>query len=773
MADSLGGSVVHERSVTRHAFKARPGWSRFALASWRVRWRLVALVVVPALAAAYLGGFTIYRDASGWLANGRVQNLAQLNVSVVRLAQALEDERDLSAGYAANHAAIPGLAGQLRLAQAAAASDGQAVRDGAAGVGTSAGYQAAIGQDLAGLVNDLTGLQRASARLSSSPVPASKSVQLYTDQAIQAADTFSASVGNGTSDADLNGDTTALGALLRVENQMSLQRGVLFVALSSSPPALTPAALTTLLQAQQQQAADQSEFTASATQAELARFDAVTGGDTASPSRTEESLAVTNAVSDLPLTTLNSVSNPKLTAPGWYSAMTATINGTQQVAGELAAGIAAQASTLRSQATSDLLVGSVLTVLLLALMVLVSTVVARSLIRPLRKLRLDALDIASHRLPDMVRQLSDSEGAASEGAEIEPIGVTSTDEIGEVARAFDQVHREAVRLAAHEAMLRGHLNAMFVNLSRRSQTLVERQLGIIDSLEQSEEDPDRLGAVFRLDHLATRMRRNSENLLVLAGHEDARMWSPPVPLLDVVRAAISEIEEYERVAVNIQPGFLINGRAASDVVRLTAELLENAATFSSPETPVVVNGQEITSGGVLIEIVDQGLGIQDQQLEYENWRLENPPVTDVTASRRMGLFVVGRLAARHEIRVRLRHARPRGVSALIWLPETLMERDTTPSEPLRRRFDTEAYRAALPASSARAAAPPSPRVMGAPVPAAEARPAQSTWFRNQDQPSGANARRRSPEEIRNRLAEFQRGASQGRSDAPWNFGAEK
>ena len=162
------------------------------------------------------------------------------------------------------------------------------------------------------------------------------------------------------------------------------------------------------------------------------------------------------------------------------------------------------------------MVTSLVTLLLLLLVLLVSTIVARSLIRPLRKLRADALDVAGHRLPEMVRRLSQSEGA-DEGVEIEPIGVTSTDEIGEVARAFDQVHREAVRLAADEAMLRGNLNAMFINLSRRSQSLIERQLSLIDSLEQSEQDPGRLSSLFRLDHLATRMRRNSENLLVLAG----------------------------------------------------------------------------------------------------------------------------------------------------------------------------------------------------------------------------------------------------------------
>jgi signal transduction histidine kinase len=755
-------------------------WSRFAPTRWRVRWRLVAMVVVPAITAAFLGGITIDRYASGWLAADRVQNLAQMNVSVVRLAQALEDERDLSLGYAANRVAVPDLAGKVRRAQEASASAGQAVRAGAAGIRTGAGYQATIVQDLAALLHALTNLQRARPAMASSPASASVSVQAYADQAIQAADTFSASVGNGTSDADLNGNESALGALLRLENQMSVQRGVLFVALGSSPPVLSPAALTTLLQAQQQQAADQAEFTASASPAELANFGSMAEGGTA---RTEEALALTNAVSGLPLTALNNVSHPKLTAPGWYGAMSATIDGTRQMADQLAAGIAARASTLRSQATSGLLVTSVLTVLLLGLAVLISTIVAKSLIRPLRKLRVDALDVASRRLPEMVRRLSESE-SVSESVEIDPIDVTSTDEIGEVARAFDQVHREAVRLAAHQARLRGNLSAMFVNLSRRSQMLVERQLGIIDSLEQSEQDPDRLSTLFRLDHLATRMRRNSENLLVLAGHEDHRNWGQQVPLVDVVRAAISEIEQYERIVVHIQPGVFITGRASSDVVHLIAELVENAAVFSSAQ--VLVTGHPLTSGGVLVQITDEGLGIAEEDLQYANWRLDNPPVIDVAVSRRMGLFVVGRLAARHGIRVRLRQSQPRGLSALVWLPDAVAELETAPlSSPPRRLFDSpasswtplagEGVRAAhavnAPAAGATSPAGLPTRMPNANfVPGSIGRPAgqqtehQAGLAGNHQQPLGA--RRRSPEEARSRLAEFQHGARQGRSDAP-------
>ncbi len=266
----------------------------------------------------------------------------------------------------------------------------------------------------------------------------------------------------------------------------------------------------------------------------------------------------------------------------------------------------------------------------------------------------------------------------------------SSDEIGEVARAFDQVHREALRLAANEAALRGNVNAMFVNLSRRSQSLVERQIRLIDDLEQGEQDPDRLSSLFQMDHLATRMRRNSENLLVLAGHDATRRWNQPVALVDVLRAAVSEIEQYERVTLNVQPGIAVRGHAVNDVVHLLAELAENATSFSSAETPVVVAGHLLSSGGVLLDITDQGVGMGAEEMAHANWRLDNPPVVDVAVSRRMGLFVVARLAARHGIRVRLRPATAGGLTALVWLPDEVVSHETDTGGPGMRRFDVSA-----------------------------------------------------------------------------------
>jgi Histidine kinase-, DNA gyrase B-, and HSP90-like ATPase len=231
-----------------------------------------------------------------------------------------------------------------------------------------------------------------------------------------------------------------------------------------------------------------------------------------------------------------------------------------------------------------------------------------------------------------------------------------------------------VRLAGEQALLRSSFNATFVNLSRRLQTLIERLARMIDALEQTEEDADRLGSLFSMDHLVTRMRRSAENLLLMAGHESPRKRSEAIPLADVVRAASSEIEQYKRVALNIPPGVSVIGQAVSDIAHLLAELIENATLFSPAGTVVQVSGHELSSGGVLMEIIDEGIGIPEERLAEVNWRLQTTPVIDVSVSRHMGLFAVARLAERHGVKVRLRPASPQGVSALVWLPDTVIER---------------------------------------------------------------------------------------------------
>ncbi len=674
---------------TTHPHPRRPGSarSRFALSNWRVRWRLAALIAVPLLTAAVLGAVTIYGDVSSWQTAGRVQHLAQLNSAVVKYIQALEDERDYSVASTANSGAY---SARLKTAQRVTDAASAEVTALADGITVGGGYQLAAVQAVNAVqvgVETLPFLRDAAA----DPLfPSTATMQVYDVNIIQPAATFTSAVGNEASSTDLRRDVIALGALLQVEDSQSVQRALMLRAVSGPQPSLSSDDDASLQQAQRQEAVDLANFNASVDLAEQQNYSNTVSGPPVDGAAQQESLAEALLTGSSAAHPLTQQQGRILAAANVNEDMSSTIGKVRQVTDGLTGNISSLANSSRTDASTDLLVTSLVTLLLLLLVALVSTIVARSLIRPLRKLRADALDVAGNRLPQMVRRLSQSEGA-DEGVEIEPIGVTSTDEIGEVARAFDQVHREAVRLAADEAMLRGNLNAMFINLSRRSQSLIERQLSLIDSLEQSEQDPGRLSSLFRLDHLATRMRRNSENLLVLAGHEVSRRWSQPVPMVDVLRAAISEIEQYERVVLNVQPGIVVVGQAVNDVVHLVAEIVENATTFSPEDIQVYVSGQPLTSGGVLLDITDSGVGISDQEMSHANWRLDNPPVVDVAVSRRMGLFVVGRLAARHGIRVRLRHAQAGGLTALIWLPDTVAAPEVAPTLGRLRRFEADDY----------------------------------------------------------------------------------
>jgi signal transduction histidine kinase len=362
-------------------------------------------------------------------------------------------------------------------------------------------------------------------------------------------------------------------------------------------------------------------------------------------------------------------------ADTWYSDSSTGLGQMRSIEVQVVNTIVSRSQTLEQDALNSAILTAVVTGTAVLLVLLATALVGRTLVRPLRRLQADALEIATVRLPARVEAAAAGTDTDEGPPTVEPIGVRSTDEIGRVARAFDEVHVTAVRLAGTEAQLRGSLNTMFISLSRRSVPLIERLARMIDVMEQSEDDPEQLGKLFSMDHLVTRMRRNSENLLVLAGEEPVRKWTDSVPLTDVARAAASEIEQYSRVALAVQPGIMISGQAAADVVHLLAELIENATLFSPQSTQVRVTVMELSSGGILVEVRDDGVGVSPNRLADMNWRLDHPPVVDVSISRHMGLYAVSRLAARHGIRVRLRPGTPQGLSALVWLPGTLAKRE--------------------------------------------------------------------------------------------------
>ncbi|MCR6484303.1 nitrate- and nitrite sensing domain-containing protein [Amycolatopsis sp. OK19-0408] len=345
------------------------------------------------------------------------------------------------------------------------------------------------------------------------------------------------------------------------------------------------------------------------------------------------------------------------------------------VESNLLAQLKTRADDLATAAVNSAWVGGAVVLLALALAVALMLVVARLMLRPLRVLRKSALDVAYTRLPETVQSiLDDPDPVGASKKAVMPVPVTSRDEIGEVARSFDIVHEQAVKMAAEQALLRENVNGIFVNLSRRSQRLVERQLGVIDRLEADEQDPDHLASLFELDHLATRLRRNGESLLVLSGAGLAKSVPKPVPAADVIGAAVSEIEQYARIEVGIVPDVAVQGLAIHDLVHVLAELLDNATYFSEPETKVIVRAVVTRRKALAIQVTDHGVGMTEDRLAEVNARLAEPPDLDVSVTRRMGLYVVSRLAKRHGIEVRLRENEDieGGVIARVVVPAELL-----------------------------------------------------------------------------------------------------
>jgi len=340
-------------------------------------------------------------------------------------------------------------------------------------------------------------------------------------------------------------------------------------------------------------------------------------------------------------------------------------------------------SSVRERAILLAIAAGVVAIIVLVLALWLTLAAARSVLHPIRELRTGAQEVAEVRLPAAIRRINESNGQ-SVPSDVKPIAEDSS-EIGDVAHAFNQMRSELLRLAANEVSLRGRLDAMFVKLSHRSQTLVERQIRLIENLEQREQDRERLADLYKMSRIASRMHRNSQNLLVVAGHEVPSDWNQPIALVNVMRAAVSEIEDYERVSLNAQPDIAVCGPVVNDLVHLLAELIENATSFSAGDMPVDISGHLLASGGVVVDITDRGVGMLAKELAYANWRLENPPTGDINVPKWMGLFVVATLAARHGIKVRLQQAEFGGLTALTWLPdEVLTDQGGAPTPRLSR-----------------------------------------------------------------------------------------
>jgi signal transduction histidine kinase len=297
--------------------------------------------------------------------------------------------------------------------------------------------------------------------------------------------------------------------------------------------------------------------------------------------------------------------------------------------------------------------------------------IGRREVRELSDLRQTALELANERLPDVVSRLAAGE-QVDVSAQVAPAAAGSgSDEIGQVREAFATVQRTAVEAAVGQAKLRQGISHIFRNLARRSQSLLHRQLTLLDAMERRARDPQELDDLFRVDHLATRMRRHAESLIILSGEAPARGWRHPVPLVDVLRAAVAEVEDYTRIKVSASTQASLAGPAVGDVIHMIAELAENATIYSPPQTPVSISGS-VVGQGFAVEIEDRGLGMTPAHRDEINAQLENPPAFDLSGSDQLGLFVAGQLAKRQNIRISLRASPYGGTTAIVLIPRSLV-----------------------------------------------------------------------------------------------------
>ncbi|MER5622867.1 nitrate- and nitrite sensing domain-containing protein [Streptosporangium sp. NPDC002544] len=372
----------------------------------------------------------------------------------------------------------------------------------------------------------------------------------------------------------------------------------------------------------------------------------------------------------------NAIATSAVPVPAWAEVATRLSDDFDSRAGKVSERISERSTPLATGILIQIGLAGGLGLVAVGLSVFVSVRFGRRLGGELVDLQQAALDLADRRLPDVVRRLRRGEDVCSEAPEI---NVGSTTEVARVGEAFSSVQRTAVEAAVGQAEMRKGVNKVFVNLARRSQSLLHRQLAMLETMEGRARDPETLEDLFGLDHLTTRMRRHSEGLIILSGAVPGRGWRTPVTIYDVVRAAVEEIEDYPRVTISVPHGPSVIGAVVTDVIHLVAELVENAAMFSPPHTSVRVHGETVARG-YAIEVEDRGLGIPAEEMARLNARLADPPEFDLADSDRLGLFVVAQLAIRHGIRVSLRPSPFGGTTAIVLLPGELVV------EPLDPRF---------------------------------------------------------------------------------------
>jgi signal transduction histidine kinase len=626
------------------------------IGNWRLRQKLAAVLVLPVLATVVFAGLAIRSEITTVHQFSAALDELTIGRQAAQVADALEHERDAAMLVAASNKTL----GATEFHQASESTDAAVARLQAF-VNQTTSISASVSDSANTCVETLGGLGELRSSVQNFQYPATAALNEY-DGIIASTIAVNRAVAADTTAAGTTPQAASL-YLVTLED-LSQQDSILWIMVEQ--PTQSATLSTDLNDATTAYATDSATFNSVASPQQQQQVqDTVSGPDVDNrASDVQAALAESTAGNPVTVPASQIQSSAATTTTLGWQAEQALLNQVQATLQEL------KASTLKNL---DLNIAAVTLIVLVVLAIMLA--MSAAMVRPLRVLRSSALDLARAKLPDEVNDILASDNPiAAAGDALDPIPPFTAEEVGDVARSFDEVHSQAIRLAAEQAVLRDNVNAIFVNLARRSQVLVERQLSLIDRLERDEQDPDQLGNLFELDHLATRMRRNSESLLVLSGNGLAKKMSPSVPIGDLVGAAVSEVEQYTRIDIGSPPDVQIFGRVVNDLIHLVAELLDNATVFSEPNTKVSVRIAKTRAREVAIQITDRGVGISEKKVHELNERLADPPQLDPQVTRHMGLYVVARLANRHHIRIKLRTNEDidGGTVALVVIPEDLV-----------------------------------------------------------------------------------------------------
>jgi signal transduction histidine kinase len=631
-----------------------------------IRVRIFLLILIPLLSLIGLYVFAASTTAGDAISEARAMSLKnQTGQPTGNLIAHLDTERRLAVTYLA--APSPQVQAQLTAAQAQTDQAVSAFHAAMTSSATRADASAATRQAITATLADLAGLASLRHQVAGLGIDRQQALTAY-----------SALV----SDGDL-----ILKQVIRQETNASLAvRALALVRMGQSQEILMQedAVLEGDIAARSFPPADRREFTELVGAHRVLLADALP--DLSASDRVRYDKAVSPQLSaDLTAQEDTLINDPDPGGPppvqptAWGADVAAVSGGLSQAGTAAAADLTSRAQDVADGVYLRLILAGGLGLVALLLSILVSSLIGRGLGRQLADLRRSALALAGERLPEVVARLRAGEDVDIAAAA--PPMATGGDEIGQVSRAFNTAARTAVEAAVGQARLRNGIADVFRNLARRSQSLLHRQLILLDAMERRIADPDELADLYRLDHLTTRMRRHAEGLIILSGATPGRSWRNPVLLVDVLRAAVAEVEDYTRVTVATLTRAALAGPAVADVIHMIAELVENATIFSPPNTAVRLTG-DVVGKGFAIEIEDRGLGLSEEKLAGINARLAAPPEFDLSDSDQLGLFVAGRLAKRHSIKVSLRPNAYGGTTAIVLIPrELVVSADAYASDP--------------------------------------------------------------------------------------------